>query len=180
LFQQKDISQTEFLGSKEASILIVDDDPITRALCSKALKDFHIVQAQNGQEAMAMLAEREVDLVLSDVIMPYMSGLDQYAATADHRGQGAAEEETQRSDSSLQLIIADNGRGIPAGEMNKVFEKFYQVDPDHTGQVRGFGLGLFYARQFMHDHGGQLHLQSSGQNGTQAVITLPRSSPPTS
>jgi YesN/AraC family two-component response regulator len=85
LFQQKDISQTEFLGSKEASILIVDDEPITRALCGKALEDFHIVQAQNGHEAMAVLAEREVDLVLSDVIMPYMSGLDLLRAIKERK-----------------------------------------------------------------------------------------------
>lgn len=75
---------------------------------------------------------------------------------------------------ALQLTIADSGRGIPAEEISKVFEKFYQIDPANTGQVRGFGLGLFYARQFLQDHGGQIQLQSSPQKGTQVTITLPR------
>ena len=34
----------------------------------------------------------------------------------------------------------------------RIFDKFYQVDPDNTGQVRGFGLGLYYARQFVQNH----------------------------
>jgi signal transduction histidine kinase len=84
------------------------------------------------------------------------------------------------NDFKVQLIITDNGQGIPAGELGKVFEKFYQVDPGKTGQVRGFGLGLFYARQFVQEHGGQLHLQSAVQTGTRAIITLPRPGAPTS
>ena len=74
----------------------------------------------------------------------------------------------------LSISVADNGPGIAAEEMSKVFEKFYQVDPNNTGQVRGFGLGLFYARQFVQDHGGNLQLTSTSGQGTEAIITLPR------
>lgn len=74
----------------------------------------------------------------------------------------------------LILAVSDNGPGIEAEEMSKVFEKFYQVDPQNTGQIRGFGLGLFYARQFVQDHGGNLQLSSAPGQGTEAVITLPR------
>jgi len=72
------------------------------------------------------------------------------------------------------LKIADNGPGIPPEELGKIFEKFYQIDPHHTGQVRGFGLGLFYARQFIRDHGGTITLNSSPGHGTEVTINLPR------
>jgi signal transduction histidine kinase len=74
----------------------------------------------------------------------------------------------------LILTVHDNGPGIPQDEIAKVFEKFYQIDPQHTGQIRGFGLGLFYARQFIRDHGGTIDLKSSPEAGTTVVIHLPR------
>lgn len=74
---------------------------------------------------------------------------------------------------ALQITIRDTGKGIPREELAKVFEKFYQVDPAHTGQVRGFGLGLYYARQFVQMHGGTLQMESEVGVGTVATILLP-------
>jgi signal transduction histidine kinase len=76
----------------------------------------------------------------------------------------------------LCLTITDNGPGISPEEEAKVFEKFYQIDPHHTGQIRGFGLGLFYARQFVRDHGGSIHLDTVLGKGTAVTILLPRPS----
>ncbi|MDT8441407.1 MAG: HAMP domain-containing sensor histidine kinase [Desulfuromonadales bacterium] len=77
-------------------------------------------------------------------------------------------------DDEVTLAIADTGPGIPETEIPKIFEKFYQIDPGNTGQVRGFGLGLFYARQFVRDHGGSMTLESSPGAGTVVTICLPR------
>jgi len=74
---------------------------------------------------------------------------------------------------SLFVVISDSGRGIPMTEIPKVFEKFYQIDPDRTGQIRGFGLGLFYARDFVRQHGGSISLQSEPGSGTTVTIRLP-------
>lgn len=71
------------------------------------------------------------------------------------------------------IVVSDSGVGIPETEIPKVFEKFYQVDPDHTGQIRGFGLGLFYARDFIRQHGGSISLASEPGLGTTVTITLP-------
>ena len=79
-----------------------------------------------------------------------------------------------QSDQAFSLTIADNGPGIAPTEMGKIFEKFYQVDPGNTGQIRGFGLGLFYARQFVRDHGGDITLNSTLGQGTTVTIRLPR------
>lgn len=76
-------------------------------------------------------------------------------------------------DGQLFIVVSDSGIGIPETEIPKVFEKFYQVDPDHTGQIRGFGLGLFYAREFIRQHGGSISLASESGLGTTATITLP-------
>lgn len=79
----------------------------------------------------------------------------------------------ERQEQGVQLTIADQGPGIPPEEMPKVFEKFYQVDPDRTGQKRGFGLGLFYARQFLREQNANLTLASPPEGGTVATIRFP-------
>ena len=80
------------------------------------------------------------------------------------------------SERELSLTISDNGPGIAPEERAKIFEKFYQIDPHNTGQIRGFGLGLFYARQFVMDHGGDISLDSTVGKGTTVTIRLPRPS----
>lgn len=78
------------------------------------------------------------------------------------------------AETRLCLSITDDGPGISEQDMPKVFEKFYQVDPTHAGQVRGFGLGLFYAKKFIGDHHGKLVLESVLGQGTTVTIHLPR------
>jgi signal transduction histidine kinase len=77
---------------------------------------------------------------------------------------------------NCQIIIKDNGIGISRDQLAKVFEKFYQVDSDRAGQVRGFGLGLFYARDFIRMHGGTLSIESEPELGTCVVISIPNKS----
>lgn len=81
--------------------------------------------------------------------------------------------EMKLSEDCVRILIRDNGQGIPKEEVPKIFEKFYQVDPEHTGQVRGFGLGLFYARQFVRAEGGNVHLESTPGQGTNVTVILP-------
>lgn len=73
----------------------------------------------------------------------------------------------------ITLSFADSGPGINPSEKPKIFEKFYQVDPNNTGQIRGFGLGLFYAREFIRDHGGDIVLESAPGQGTIMTVQLP-------
>ncbi len=75
---------------------------------------------------------------------------------------------------SVTISIRDNGPGIAEEELSKVFEKFYQIDPTHAGQIRGFGLGLFYARKFIGDHHGRIVMDSTLGKGTTVTISLPR------
>jgi len=71
------------------------------------------------------------------------------------------------------VLVSDTGVGIPRDEIPKVFEKFYQIDPSNTGQVRGFGLGLFYAREFVRLHGGTVTMDSQPGLGATVTVMLP-------
>ncbi|GFE57058.1 hybrid sensor histidine kinase/response regulator [Geobacter sp. AOG1] len=82
-----------------------------------------------------------------------------------------------RNGDLCRITVEDGGEGIAREELPKVFEKFYQVDTAKTGQIRGFGLGLYYARQFVRLHGGTISMESEPGRGTRVTITLPAQSP---
>ncbi len=71
------------------------------------------------------------------------------------------------------VLVSDSGVGMAREEVPKVFEKFYQIDPHNTGQIKGFGLGLFYAREFIHLHGGSISMDSEPGLGTTVTVMIP-------
>lgn len=87
-------------------------------------------------------------------------------------GSGRVTVSLDRKHDLAEIVVQDTGCGIPPEEMPKVFERFYQVDPDATGQVPGFGLGLFCAREIIRQHGGTIAIVSQPGQGTTVSITL--------
>lgn len=72
------------------------------------------------------------------------------------------------------IEIADNGCGIAKEHLAHVFEKFYRVPTGDVQTVRGYGLGLYYARQVVDLHHGTITLKSHIGKGTTVIIKLPR------
>lgn len=64
-------------GASAATVLIVDDEPVNRLVLSRMVEHFgaETLEAASGMEALARLAERAYDLVLMDIHMPQMSGV---------------------------------------------------------------------------------------------------------
>jgi PAS domain S-box-containing protein len=69
----------------------------------------------------------------------------------------------ETADSAVRFSVADPGLGIPASERDRVFEKFYRLDPDMTGGIGGTGLGLYIARELVRRVGGKIWVE--GNNG---------------
>jgi len=68
------------------------------------------------------------------------------------------------------LKITDFGVGIPASEMEKIFQPFYRVDASRSKKFEGFGLGLFIAKNIVDAHGWTLTVSSSPELGTSFYI----------
>jgi signal transduction histidine kinase len=73
----------------------------------------------------------------------------------------------------LRVTVADDGPGIPSEEQPKLFRRFYQIDPDFTGQVPGMGLGLAFVKSVAEAHGGAAGLRSAPGQGSEFFFTLP-------
>jgi len=67
---------------------------------------------------------------------------------------------------STQISISDDGGHIPADQKEKVFEQFYRIPKGNRHDVKGFGIGLYYTRQIIEKHGGNIHLDLTGGNTT--------------
>jgi two-component system sensor histidine kinase KdpD len=70
----------------------------------------------------------------------------------------------------MQIIVEDNGKGFPADETEKVFEKFYRLNNSVTG---GSGLGLSIVKGFVEAHKGTVHLQNILPQGAKFTINIP-------
>jgi two-component system sensor histidine kinase SenX3 len=74
------------------------------------------------------------------------------------------------------LRVRDRGVGIPAGDLKRIFKRFYRVPSRATRQVKGTGLGLFIVRAIARTHGGRVFAESEGEGrGTTVTLELPRS-----
>jgi len=74
---------------------------------------------------------------------------------------------------ALQIRIADNGIGIAAAEIDRVFRPFERVQTDLARKIEGTGLGLSIAQGLIALHGGNIVLESSVGEGTTATVSIP-------
>jgi signal transduction histidine kinase len=77
----------------------------------------------------------------------------------------------------VQLTVADTGVGIPADKLEKVFDRFYQVDGSATRRYGGAGLGLAIVRRIIEAHGGRIWVESELGHGSSFKFTLPAEPP---
>ena len=78
---------------------------------------------------------------------------------------------------SVQVSISDTGPGIPADEVDKIFDKFYQVARVNKEKTKGAGLGLAISRALVEMHGGRLWIESEAGKGSIFSFTIPGRKP---
>lgn len=78
-------------------------------------------------------------------------------------------------DDRVKISVADNGQGIPADDLHRIFERFQQVESHHRmASCKGFGLGLSIARSLASLNLGRLHVESVVGVGSEFSVTVPR------
>ena len=82
------------------------------------------------------------------------------------------------ADSHVEVSASDTGPGIPPEHIERVFERFYRVDPSRSREQGGSGLGLSIARAIAEAHGGSLTVSSKEGTGATFTLQLPRGGPP--
>jgi len=73
----------------------------------------------------------------------------------------------------LRFIVQDQGLGIPVGEQERIFDKFYRLDPDQRRGIGGTGLGLYICRELVRSMHGSIWVESETGKGTTFAFELP-------
>ena len=91
---------------------------------------------------------------------------------------GAVEVRVERNGATLRISVRDEGLGIPHGEEQRIFGKFYRVDPQLSRGVGGTGLGLYICRELVRRMDGRLTVSSKEGQGSTFAVELPIAAAP--
>jgi two-component system sensor histidine kinase SenX3 len=86
-------------------------------------------------------------------------------ATVNSDGEGVGPQ--------VRIAIKDQGVGIPAKDLERIFERFYRVDPGRARETGGTGLGLSIVRHVAQNHGGNVLVESREGEGSTFTLELP-------
>jgi two-component system, OmpR family, sensor histidine kinase SenX3 len=81
---------------------------------------------------------------------------------------------TKADDHNVSISVVDQGIGIPNEEIDRIFERFYRVDPARHRSTGGTGLGLSIVKHVAASHGGDVNVWSVEGQGSTFTLTLPR------
>jgi two-component system, OmpR family, sensor histidine kinase SenX3 len=81
---------------------------------------------------------------------------------------------TKASDGEVEVSVVDQGIGIPPDEIDRIFERFYRVDPARHRSTGGTGLGLSIVKHVAATHGGEVRVWSVEGQGSTFTLTLPQ------
>ncbi|WP_277501343.1 ATP-binding protein [Nocardioides sp. ChNu-99] len=80
-----------------------------------------------------------------------------------------------RPDGVVELVVDDDGSGVPPADRDRVFERFVRLDEARARDDGGSGLGLAIVREVARAHGGDAAVVTSPLGGARFVVTLPTS-----
>jgi two-component system sensor histidine kinase SenX3 len=111
--------------------------------------------------------------VLVTAVHNLVSNAVQYSPDGSRIGVG-----TRVQDGVVEIAVTDQGEGIPADDLDRVFERFYRVDPARSRGTGGTGLGLSIVKHAVQNHGGEVKLWSKPGHGSTFTIRLPEAECP--
>jgi two-component system sensor histidine kinase SenX3 len=124
---------------------------------------------RDGDEGLVLLGSREQVAVALGNLVANAVAYSPSGSTVVVAAKGG--------ESTVDLGVTDQGIGIPAHEIDRIFERFYRVDPARHRSTGGTGLGLSIVKHVAASHGGDVRVWSVEGQGSTFTLTLPRKVP---
>jgi PAS domain S-box-containing protein len=112
-----------------------------------------------------VLADRDR---VAEVLINLLDNADKYSP----RGTDILIE-VQADQTEVTLAVRNSGRGLPPGDLDRVFDKFYRADSSDAQTAYGYGLGLYVCRQLIEAQGGRIWAENAPGGGAVFSFTLP-------
>lgn len=172
-----DLQEVSRAEERRLDLRVVEADPV--ALVARAIR-----AAGPGYESKGVRLETANDPHVPPVaadpdrLHEVLANLLENALRHTPRG-GLVEVRTARRGRDVEISVSDSGEGIAPEHLERVFERFFRVDPARSRATGGSGIGLTIARAIVQAHGGRMWAESDGSDrGTRFVMWLPRSAAP--
>lgn len=164
------------LAQLEAGAGQLQREPVSLAAVMAGLERAFAPQAEAQEVALAFRVEPGLPAVLGDrdrLAQLVGNLLDNALAHTPAGGRVRVTAGAQAGE--VRLAVQDSGAGIPAEELGRIFERFYQVDKSRgaAGGRASSGLGLAIARQLAEAHGGRIEVESAPGQGSAFTLSLP-------
>ncbi len=135
---------------------LIGDKQITFKVDSKLIEETTIMCDQRRiEQVFANLIKNSIDFV------------------PNSNGKITIGAELVQNQTMVQFSVEDNGPGIPADKMDKLFHKFYQVDTSLIRKHGGSGLGLAISKGIIEAHGGKIWIDKENNQGAAFRFTIP-------
>ena len=155
------------------------DDPAVRA----EVVDVDDVLVRAVDEVRTLAASHHVEFILGEPAGAYILGDRSQLQTAVRNlltnaisyspSHTRVAVDARSADGIVEIIVKDQGIGIPANDLDRIFERFYRVDPARSRVTGGTGLGLAIVKHVCQNHGGECRAWSEVGVGSTFTLRLP-------
>ena len=158
--------QNDELGMKPSRFDLNEVVADAKSACTQLAETSQIEVEVIVEEGLTIFGERDqVVLALTNLIKNAIA----YSAP-----RSRVSVSSKVDDSSIAVTVADQGVGIPATEVDRIFERFYRVDPSRNLATGGSGLGLSIVKHVMARHQGDVKVWSKPGEGSSFTLVFPR------
>ncbi|HRO23832.1 MAG TPA: ATP-binding protein [Promineifilum sp.] len=172
---QRLVQQLDALSRAESDRLPLNKQPADIAALAQRVCDRLSIQYEDKEVALELEAADDLPplSVDPDLITQVLTNLLGNALQYTPRG-GQVRVIVARQRGDILIRVADNGIGIPAEDLTRIFERFYRVDKSRARQSGGNGIGLTIAAHLVRAHNGRIWAESDGPgHGATLSFTLP-------
>jgi two-component system sensor histidine kinase SenX3 len=161
------------LSRLQAAEVVVSPDPVDVRKVVSAAMDENRVQAEQQRIALVLGGAKHAYVsgdpnLLRVAVHNLVANAIQYSSEGSRVGVGV-----NTSDGAVEIAVTDQGIGIADEDRDRVFERFYRVDPARSRHTGGTGLGLSIVKHIVQNHGGDVRVWSQPGRGSTFTIRLP-------
>lgn len=91
-----------------------------------------------------------------------------------NKPKGKVEVSLEDVERSVNICVSDTGVGIPAQNLDKIFDRFHRIEIRTKGKAEGWGLGLSITKEIIQMHGAKIWVESTVGKGSKFIVTLPK------
>ena len=151
---------------------VVDVDNVIKSAVDITVMDAgnkHISVVTGGQPGLSIFGnEEQVSAAVTNLVANAVAYSEEHSTVL---------VTTKAVDDMIEISVVDQGIGIPPHELDRIFERFYRIDPARHRSTGGTGLGLSFVKHVAAPHGGDVRVWSLEGQGSTFTLSLPRSRP---